>query len=68
MATKRVCDRCGAEINPISSATYCELTKERHDIEIGDIFELCVSCNMNLREWLKPLPPCTLQPRTQQSD
>lgn len=49
---KRICDRCGAEINPTSSATYanvrgayCENTED---------VELCCSCGMRIREWLKP--------------
>ena len=25
MATKRICDRCGAEINPMSSVTYVRI-------------------------------------------
>lgn len=51
MATKRICDRCGAEINPRASMTHVELSDfhfqpERHS-------ELCVSCAFRLRKWLK---------------
>ena len=52
MATKRVCDRCGAEINPTSSATYVNVRSAFHE-ESPDI-ELCCSCAMQIREWLKP--------------
>ena len=52
MATKRVCDRCGAEINPTSSATYVNVRSAFYE-ETPDI-ELCCSCAMQIREWLKP--------------
>ena len=51
MATKRVCDRCGAEINPTSSATYVNVRSAFHE-ESPDI-ELCCSCAMQMKEWLK---------------
>jgi hypothetical protein len=51
MATKRVCDRCGAEINPTSSATYVNVRSAFHE-ESPDI-ELCCSCAMQIKEWLK---------------
>lgn len=50
-ATKRVCDRCGAEINPTSSATYVNVRSAFHE-ESPDI-ELCCSCAMQIKEWLK---------------
>lgn len=53
MATKRVCDRCGAEINPTSSATYVNVRSAFHE-ESPDI-ELCCSCAMQLKEWIKPV-------------
>lgn len=31
MATKRVCDRCGAEINPTRSATYVNVRSAFHE-------------------------------------
>ena len=52
MATKRVCDRCGAEINPTSSATYVNVRRTFRG-ESPDI-ELCCSCAMQIKEWLKP--------------
>lgn len=51
MATKRVCDRCGAEINPTSSATYVNVRSAFHE-KLPDI-ELCCSCAMQIKEWLK---------------
>ena len=53
MATKRVCDRCGAEINPTSSATYVNVRSAFHE-ESPDI-ELCCSCAMQLRKWMEPV-------------
>lgn len=47
MATKRVCDRCGAEINPFNSVTYAGMRQVKSDIE----YELCVSCAHELRKW-----------------
>lgn len=52
MATKRICDRCGAEINPTSSATYVNVRSAFHE-KSHDI-ELCCSCAMQIKEWLKP--------------
>lgn len=43
MATKRVCDRCGAEINPFNSVTYAGMRRVKNDINDND-YELCVSC------------------------
>lgn len=53
MATKRVCDRCGADINPTSSASYLRL-RRAYEGEPTEI-ELCVSCGMQIRKWLKPV-------------
>lgn len=52
MATKRVCDRCGAEINPANSVTYACIRRIKNDINDKD-YELCVSCAMNLKKWLR---------------
>lgn len=52
MATKRVCDRCGAEINPTSSVTYVNVRSAFH--ENSPDIELCCSCAMQIKEWLKP--------------
>lgn len=58
MATKLICDRCGAEINPKSSVTYAGIRKRKNDIndnwqEMLDDYELCASCAQKLREWFK---------------
>ena len=50
MATKRVCDRCGAEINPYNSVTYAGMRRIKNDINDND-YELCVSCAHKLRKW-----------------
>lgn len=55
MAIKRICDRCGAEINPQSSAAYVRFRRAREGIAEVDETELCVSCGMRIREWLKPI-------------
>lgn len=52
MATKRICDRCGAEINPPNSVTYAGIRRIKNDINDKD-YELCVSCAINLKEWLR---------------
>lgn len=50
MATKRVCDRCGAEISPYNSVTYAGMRRVKNDINDND-YELCVSCAHKLRKW-----------------
>ena len=50
VATKRVCDRCGAEINPFNSVTYAGMRRVKNDINEND-YELCVSCAHELRKW-----------------
>lgn len=50
MATKRACDRCGAEINPFNSVTYAGMRRVKNDINDND-YELCVSCAHELRKW-----------------
>jgi hypothetical protein len=50
MATKRVCDRCGAEIIPFNSVTYAGMRRIKNDINDND-YELCVSCAHKLRKW-----------------
>ena len=51
MATKLICDRCGAEINPKGSVTYAGMRNRKNDINDND-YELYVSCAHKLREWL----------------
>lgn len=50
MATKRVCDRCGAEISPFNPVTYAGMRRTKNDINDND-YELCVSCANKLRKW-----------------
>ena len=50
IATKRVCDRCGAEINPPSSVTYAGMRMIKAGVNSVD-YELCVSCANKLRKW-----------------
>lgn len=51
MATKLICDRCGAEINPKSSVTYAGMRRNKMNGNETD-YELCVSCAHKLRAWL----------------
>ena len=51
MATKLICDRCGAEINPNSSVTYAGMRRRKMNGNETD-YELCVSCAHKLRAWL----------------
>jgi len=52
MATKRICDRCGAEINPFNAVTYAGMRKMKNDI-VDKEYELCCSCAYHLRRWLE---------------
>lgn len=50
MATKLICDRCGAEINPMSSATRAGMRRPK--MSGNEIYyDLCVSCAHKLRAW-----------------
>ena len=55
MATKKICDRCGAEINPASSVTtfgtigYSALGLA---YPVGGAKELCCSCTFWLNKYL----------------
>ena len=51
MATNRVCDRCGAEINLSNYVTYAGIRPIKNDINDND-YELCVSYAHELRKWL----------------
>ena len=51
MATKLICDRCGAEITPKSSVTYAGIRRLKTGANNND-YELCVSCAHELRAWL----------------
>lgn len=50
MTTKRVCDRCGAEINPYNSVTYVGIRLFKTGVNTEE-FELCVPCAYKLRKW-----------------
>ena len=51
MATKLICDRCGAEINPKCSVIYAGM--RRHNMSRNETdYDLCVSCAHKLRAWL----------------
>ncbi len=50
MATKLICDRCGAEINPKGSVTYAGTRRHKANGNETD-YELCVSCAHELRKW-----------------
>lgn len=50
MATKRICDRCGAEINPPASVTYAGMRRIKGGVNSVD-YDLCVSCANELRKW-----------------
>ncbi len=49
MATKKVCDRCGAEIKDISH--FAGLSTYRYEGSLP--VELCESCAYHLAGWLK---------------
>lgn len=51
MATKIICDRCGAEINPKSAVIYVGMRLLKAGANNND-YELCVSCSHELRAWL----------------
>lgn len=59
MATIKICDRCGAAINPVYSVSRVVLERsENVVVPSHGTKELCVSCAFALREWLqnKPFP------------
>lgn len=59
MATIKICDRCGAAINPAASVTCVNVGRTENAIyPCAQTKELCVSCAYHLREWLqnKPFP------------
>jgi hypothetical protein len=49
MATKKICDRCGAEINPIDSGKRIAIYA-LESFEKQGVTELCVSCVFHLRK------------------
>ena len=55
VAIKRICDRCGAEINPRESASFVQIKHACGDM-LDKETELCVSCKNQLKRWLEPIP------------
>lgn len=51
MATKLIYDRCGAEINPMSSVTRAVMRPHKMNGN-ETYYDLCVSCAHKLRTWL----------------
>lgn len=51
MATVKICDRCGAPINPINSGT-----RVFPGALLPKPLDLCVSCAYQLRKWLNNEP------------
>lgn len=52
MATAKICDRCGAVINPPNSGLFITLGPRRHGEE-GEEKDLCVSCAFELKKFLR---------------
>lgn len=48
MASKLICDSCGAEINPKNSRTFMTLSGDSCE----EVYDLCVSCAFHLHKWL----------------
>ncbi len=57
MATKQICDRCGADITPVGSASYVRLRRAHEGTTQPPEIELCCSCAMQLRQWMEPVQP-----------
>jgi len=53
MAIQRVCDRCGAVINPPDSGDRIVFDKGPSYLRSEmDHYDLCVSCTFHLKAWL----------------
>ncbi len=50
MATKKICDRCGAEINPAEGSVYAGMSNYQYEGRLT--YELCCSCAYHLGRWL----------------
>lgn len=53
MANAKICDRCGAVINPPSSKTGLIVYVGSYPGGKADEFELCVSCAWQLKKLLR---------------
>lgn len=56
MATKKVCDRCGAVINPPNSGLYIILGTGGYRTGEGEAKDLCCSCARQLKKFLNEAP------------
>ena len=57
MATTKICDRCGAVINPPNSGLYIILGPDVRAIwKDGEAKDLCCSCALKLKKFLRNDP------------
>ena len=56
MATTKVCDRCGAVINPPNSGLYIILGTGGYRTGDGEAKDLCCSCALALKRFLRNDP------------
>lgn len=56
MATSKVCDRCGALINPPNSGLYIIFGTGGYRTGDGEAKDLCCSCAMKLKKFLRNDP------------
>lgn len=52
MATAKICDRCGAVINPPNSGLYIILGTGGYRTGTGESKDLCCSCALQLKKFL----------------
>lgn len=50
MAMKKFCDRCGAEIKPMTEVAYAGISRYKYEGKLP--YELCPECADKLRKWL----------------
>lgn len=53
MATAKICDRCGAVINPPNSGLFIILGAGGYRTGEGEVKDLCVSCAFELKKFLR---------------
>lgn len=56
MATAKVCDRCGAVINPPNSGLYIIIGTGGYRTGEGEAKDLCCSCALQLKKFLRNDP------------